>query len=813
MTFLNSLFLFALPLLAVPLLLHFLRRREKKVYQWGAMRFLKEATTESRRMRLPESLLLLLARCLLVAGLIFALARPLINWGSSNAVLDRELIVIVDDSLSTARRVDGKQVFNRIRSAAEKVISDTPANLPFQILLASGGGRWIGEQPQTANSTQGKSSLSALGKTQPTSGSGRLMTCVRKAMSAANDRETSVRPRPAQRIVIVTDGLTPAWSGAEASTLTQLQSTIQQSKLPVKIQVVEVESTNSSFRNLSILQIKTNSDRVGVKTSVRLSAEVRNTGDVETRPCRIAWKIGDKTIGHSGVSALEPEQSTEVFWTHRFKKTGPVAIEAHLKQDSADDLPEDSFAKHSFDVVDRIPILIVDNQSQTGAADLQSQPITFLASALGYDSEGVERSDDASGKYQAIFAPTIVSADEIGSEDLSSFDAVIVVGTEDESPELSDLLMPEVRRGCGVWVMIGSDSNQALFNANWFQEGQGLSPLALVENPDELLSLDSTQLNADENRNKEIRIHPPSSQHPATRVLSDQQRIDLDQVTLQTHASFQPLILGDEVSVPLRSNQGQPLVIENSIGRGRVLVQSFPISLNATNWPVTNSFVVLVHEWLEYLAGPSARTMNLSTGVPLEWPYEDGNGRPVGLELPDGTKVDLTENAKDYGIEQSAGVFRYHSTRLPGTYVARTSINIETPLEIPFHISSPREELLAQPPSDDLRQQLMEVGQFDVAHSTDELSASARTFWSQQDKSTSTAGGQPVWHWIVLGLLGLLLLELLLAGRIGRRRGMTTESASQKLNHMQQLMKTDRFNPSGAGKIGAAQRKTTTKAT
>jgi len=149
MTFLNSLFLLALPLIAVPLVLHFLKRRERKVVQWGAMRFLHEATTDSRRMRLPESLLLLLARCLLVAGIVFALARPLIHWGGSSAVADRELIVIVDDSLSTARRSDGEPVFNRIRSAAEEVIAASPTNLPFQILRASGGGRWIGDQPHT----------------------------------------------------------------------------------------------------------------------------------------------------------------------------------------------------------------------------------------------------------------------------------------------------------------------------------------------------------------------------------------------------------------------------------------------------------------------------------------------------------------------------------------------------------------------------------------------------------------------------------------------------------------------------------------
>ena len=812
MTFLNSFFLFALPLIAVPLLLHFLKRREQKVYHWGAMRFLNQATTESRRMKIPESLLLLLARCLLVAGLIFALARPLINWGSGNAVLDRELIVVVDDSLSTARRVDGQRIFNRIRSAAEEVISDTPANLPFHILLASGGGRWIGERPQPASSTEGKAALSELSKAEPTFGSGRLITCVRKAMSAANDRETSVRPRPAQRIVIVTDGMTPAWSGADASTLTQLQSTIQQSKLPVKIQVVKIESTSSSYRNLSILQIKTNSERVGVKTKVRLSADIRNTGNVETKPSRIAWKIGDKPVGHSELPALEPKQSTEVFWTTRFKQSGPVAIEAYLEQDAPDDLPEDSVAKRAFDVVERIPILIVDNQLQGFETDPQSQQMTFLTSALGYDAEG-EQSDDANAEYQSIFAPTIVSVDELASEDLSGFDAVIVLGTENDSPELSDLLMPEVRRGCGVWIIIGNNSDRSLFNANWHQAGEGLSPLPLVENPHKLLSLDSTDSKVDENENHEIRIHPPSSQHPATRVLSDQQRIDLDQVTLESHAFFQPLILGDEVSVPLRSNRGGPLVIENSIGRGRVLVQSFPISLNTTNWPVTNSFVVLVHEWLEYLAGPSARAMNLTAGAPLEWRYEDRDGRPVGLQLPDGTKIDLTENAEHHGVDQSAGFFRYRSTRLPGTYVARTSLQAETPLEIPFHIAPPREELLARPPNDDLNQRLTEVGQFDVAGSNSELSASAKTFWSQQEESTSTTGGQPVWQWIVLGLLGLLLLELLLAGRIGGRRGATAESAAQKLNNMQELMKTVRFNPSSAGKSKTARPKATNKTT
>ena len=773
MTFLNGLFLFALPLIAVPLLLHFLKRRERKVVNWGAMRFLNDAVTDSRRMRMPESLLLLLARCLLVAGLVFALARPLINWGSSQ-VADRELIVIVDDSLSTARRMDGDPVFNQIRDASEELVADSPADVPFQILLASGGGRWIGDQPHPPETMPGKAALTELDKLSPTLGKANLMGCVQKAISAANDRETTTRPRPAQRIVIVTDGTTPAWSKSEQTTLKRLRSMIDQSQLPVQIQVLEIDSASSSFNNLSVVQVDSDNDRVGVKESVRLRAEIRNTGTVASPACRLAWKLKGKIKGHSSVTELEPGESTEIFWSTKFKTAGPIAVEGCLEQKQPDDLPEDSTAIKVVEVVDRIPVLLVDNQSFSGPADLQSQQIKFLTLALGYQDE--EASDD----YHSIFAPTIVSAADVASEDLSTFSAIIVLGTSNDSSELADLLLPEVRRGCGVWVIIGSDPDVDGFNLNWFQDGVGLSPLELVATQQKDLAGKS------ENENAEIRIHPPTDQHPATRVLSDQERIDLDQVTVQRHAKFRPLLLGDEVSIPLRSNRGEPLVVENSIGQGRVLFQSFPISLETTNWAVTNSFVVLVHEWLAYLAQPSARNLNLAAGTPMVWKFDDRNARPALLSLPDGSDVDLTEDAQAYGVDQSTGTFRYFATRLPGLYRAKTSTMSDASIEIPFYIPPDREELLAQPLLSENRDWLTDIGKFEIANSTQDLDSSAQAFWSQQKRTSSTTGGQPIWHWIVLALIGLLMLELLLAGRVGRSRSGGSDSAAQQLDLMQE---------------------------
>ena len=773
MTFLNSLFLFALPLIAVPLLLHFLKRRERKVVNWGAMRFLQDAVTDSKRMRMPESLLLLLARCLLVAGLVFALARPLVNWGSSSIVTDRELIVIVDDSLSTARRSDGDPVFDQIRDAAQKLVADSPTDVPFQLMLASGGGRWIGNQPHPTNTASGKATLAELAKLSPTMGTANLLGCVRKAMSAANDRETTTRPRPAQRIVVVTDGTTPAWLDSDQTALESLRSTIDQSKLPVQIQVLEIESTPDSFNNLSVVQVDSDSDRVGVKESVRLRAEIRNTGTVKSKACRLAWKVKNKIKGHSGVAELEPGESTEIFWSTKFKTAGPIAVEGFLEQKQPDDLPEDSIAVKVVEVVDQIPILIVDNQSLSGSADLKSQQVTFLTLALGYQGE------EANKDYHSIFAPTIVSAAEVGSEDLSTYSGIIVLGTDYNSSELVDLLLPEVRRGCGAWVVIGSDPDVDAFNTNWFQDGTGLSPLKLVA------SEQNDSFQESETENEEIRIHPPSDQHPAMRVLSDQERIDLDQVTVKQHAFFQSLLIGDEVSIPLRSNRGEPLVIENSIGQGRVLFQSFPISLKTTNLPVTNGFVVLVQEWLEYLAQPSARNLNLAIGSPLVWKYEDRNARPATLRLPDGSKIDLTEDARSYGVDQSAGTFQYFATRLPGLYTAKTSPMSDASIEIPFYLPPAREELLAQPLFDENRDWLRDIGKFDLAKSVQGLDASAQAFWSQQKSTSSTTDGQPIWQWIVLALVVLLILELLLAGRVGQQRSGGIDSAAQQLGLLQ----------------------------
>ncbi|MCZ6835679.1 MAG: BatA domain-containing protein [Planctomycetota bacterium] len=88
--------------IGLPILIHLLSRQRRKPIEWGAMRFLLEAFRKHQRRLQIEHLLLLLLRCLIIALIGFALARPLLedtdlfNVGGSRAVF-----LVIDDGLAS----------------------------------------------------------------------------------------------------------------------------------------------------------------------------------------------------------------------------------------------------------------------------------------------------------------------------------------------------------------------------------------------------------------------------------------------------------------------------------------------------------------------------------------------------------------------------------------------------------------------------------------------------------------------------------------------------------------------------------------
>ena len=111
-----------LGLVAVPILIHILMRRKRKPVPWGAMRFLLEAYKTQRRRMTLEQMLLLAARCLLVALLAIAIARPMLGGASGLGSSARTLVILLDNSITSALSEGDQTSLERHKAIATQAL-------------------------------------------------------------------------------------------------------------------------------------------------------------------------------------------------------------------------------------------------------------------------------------------------------------------------------------------------------------------------------------------------------------------------------------------------------------------------------------------------------------------------------------------------------------------------------------------------------------------------------------------------------------------------------------------------------------------
>ena len=113
MDFLSRAFLWGLPLMALPVLIHFFSRKQRDVVRWAAMEFLLASNAPRRRFLKLKDLLLLLLRILIVLLLVAALARPIVSIGLIGSSGPRDVVLVLDNSMSAARKLSSGTVFDQ----------------------------------------------------------------------------------------------------------------------------------------------------------------------------------------------------------------------------------------------------------------------------------------------------------------------------------------------------------------------------------------------------------------------------------------------------------------------------------------------------------------------------------------------------------------------------------------------------------------------------------------------------------------------------------------------------------------------------
>lgn len=128
-------FLFALPLLLIPILIHLFSFRRYTTFYFSSIFFLKNIQEETRNIRKVKHILVLVSRLLAFTFLIFAFAQPYIpvtGLGKNKQVI---LAIYVDNSFSMSSIGADGNLLSESKEQARKIIENISANT--QVLLVT----------------------------------------------------------------------------------------------------------------------------------------------------------------------------------------------------------------------------------------------------------------------------------------------------------------------------------------------------------------------------------------------------------------------------------------------------------------------------------------------------------------------------------------------------------------------------------------------------------------------------------------------------------------------------------------------------
>ena len=183
MTFLQPLLLIALPLIAMPIVIHLMNQRRHLVVPWAAMQFLRRAKRLNTGVAKLRYWLIMAMRMAAVAGVILGLSRPLsTGWIGGLGSNDRVTLIVLDRSPSMELQDTTTQMSKRT-SALERLdtLFATTGSLGRRFLLTSGL-----EKPFEITSP---TTLTGLSETSSVAASSDIPGLLEKAISFADDNK------------------------------------------------------------------------------------------------------------------------------------------------------------------------------------------------------------------------------------------------------------------------------------------------------------------------------------------------------------------------------------------------------------------------------------------------------------------------------------------------------------------------------------------------------------------------------------------------------------------------------------------------
>ncbi|MCK5944139.1 MAG: BatA domain-containing protein, partial [Planctomycetes bacterium] len=566
LAFLNPLLLWALPLAAVPIIIHILNRRRFKKVPWAAMEFLLKAMKRNRKRLRMEQWLVLLLRVLAVLLLVALVSRPQLGGGALLGSRTHH-VVVLDDSASMTQRSGSSNLFekaqDRVRQLADDLAQRRGGDI-FSIVRASDP-----EHPALWEERIGSNFGRNAGSVMKELVVRDTPADLGRALQEAAKRAQQVKDAGRTEYYVVGDRRAWDWSTPDDKPRPALLTGL--ASLDKDREHVTVLSIGGQHDNLAVVDVRLQ-DRLAIAAvPVTLGIDVKNFGLDPTPPTTVSIEVDGQTSVNQDVPQLAPGERVTVPFAYTFHTAGPHHVDVALEPGGT--FPFDDRRTLALQVREKSRVLLVD-----GEPDEDVGEVFFLQATLDVPESGIEAQ--------------VVTESGFDEVSLEPFDMVWLCNVQAPTQQAAARLEAFVAAGGGLAITVGSVVEASRYNELLWRGGEGPLPLPIGE------------IDGDPDRPEPAFLASPD--HPMCKGVAE-----LFQLVLGNWVQVKRWLTLDEpeghtaaIVARIRDAEGPPMLATRTFGGKGGEVALFAITADRfwSNLPSTDLFLVVTHQLHHFAA-------------------------------------------------------------------------------------------------------------------------------------------------------------------------------------------------------------------
>ncbi len=607
-----SLFWLLVPLAAAPLVIHWLSRRFPKRFLFSSIDDIRRTVAGRSGVFRWRHLLMLLLRTLALAALLLAFLKPVVATKAGSAAGSRNVILMVDHSLSMNFSESGTTARSRARAEVERLLDSLGADDRFQLIR-------VDHAPVAAFSgftNRSEAALDFLDHSPPPLTSADFRAANHLAAEMARDAES------APDIYYFSDFQRRDWADVDFS------------MLPKDSRLLFVSATDEAKRgnrSISLLELGQGAVISGGEAEVRV--RVANHSD---KP----WS--GKVEAGFGPSHLREREVTLAPWSEADANLIlPVPSGGLLRLTAAlpkDDLPQDDRRHLVVQVRDREEVVVLTGSEPESASPA---PSLFLTTAV-----------DPFGGAGGVYRPKHLEPATLNPAALAATNRVIASRLPALTDQEAGTLITFLRGGGGVILFLDGEADAANLEKLGALAGEP-APLRLTR-----------RLGAENLPEGAMRVATGDFRSRFLRLFDGVRRQNL--ALLEFYDLHHAASTGTG-KILLSYADGTPAMAESGIGLGTLLTCNFSVAEASSNLARQRLFPAWIHEMLLRMSDTGSAALEpylVGDNCSGEIWAADAAGRD--LTAPDGSsagfRADVLGERTRVGFEATAtGFYRLTS--------------------------------------------------------------------------------------------------------------------------------------------------------